>query len=372
MRKLHILLSIIMLLFLSACSTTKVVAPKPTIIFPPYPEEPKIVYLDTFNGGVTDAQEEGPSMLDLFLGAQELEVRRSNIVKPYGVGLQNGKVYAADTGSSAVFVMDEKTRALQLIGEEGNLVTPVAIAFDSKGLLYVSDSRSKKIQGYDSKGKLKYVLGGRLEFVHPTGIAIDKVLNRLYVVDTKAHNIKAFDIETKELLFTIGTRGNEDGEFNFPTNVSIDRRNSNIVVCDTQNFRIQIFNKDGDFIRRFGKIGDRPGMFARPKGVAVDTEGHIYVTDSAFNNIQIFDDTGTLLMYFGGAGRGPTQFRLITGIYIDEKDKIAIADGFSGRIQTFQYVSKEWIKNNPLEYKKLKEFKEIVPETNSEDSQVKE
>jgi len=364
MRKYHLLLSIVVLIFLSACSTAKVEKPEINIIYPPYPEEPKIVYLDTFTGGATEAQEEGPSMLDVFLGAEETEAHTSNIVKPYGVGLQNGKVYAADTGSSAVFVMDEKTRALQLIGRSGGLATPVSVAFDSNGTLYVSDSRNKKIQGYTAKGKLKYVLGGRLEFVHPTGIAIDKELNRLYVVDTKAHHVKAFDIATKELLFTIGKRGKEDGEFNFPTNLSVDRRNNNIVVCDTQNFRIQIFNKDGKFIRRFGKIGDKPGMFARPKGVSVDTEGHIYVTDSAFNNVQIFDDTGTLLMYFGSAGRGPSRFRLITGIYIDERDKIAIADGFSGRIQLFQYVSEAWKKNNPEAYKKLKEkpadFEQIV------------
>ncbi len=372
MRKFHILLSIFMLVFLSACSTTKPVEPEPTIIFPPYPEEPKIVYLDVFNGGATQSQIEGPSMLDIFLGADEVQVRRSNIVKPYGVGLQNGKVYAADTGSAAVFIMDEKTRGLELVGKGGSLATPVAVAFDSKGMLYVSDSRKKKIQGYNSKGKLKFVLGGRLEFVHPTGIAIDKALNRLYVVDTKAHNVKAFDLETKELIFTMGKRGKEDGEFNFPTNVSVDRRNNNIVVCDTQNFRIQIFNKDGDFIRRFGQIGDKPGMFARPKGVSVDSEGHIYVTDSAFNNIQIFDDTGRLMMFFGGAGRGPTRFRLITGIYIDENDKIAIADGFSGRIQTFQYLSKKWIENNPQQYKEYKEFKPVVTEESEEDLQEKE
>lgn len=339
------------------CSTKDTAPSKPKIVFPSYPSEPKIAYVDTYRG---ETQSENDiNAFDLFLGERAAGGQTSmRIVKPYGVGAQNGKIYVADTGTKAVFVIDEKSREVTFIGDRpvGGLSAPVAIAFDANGTIYVSDSRQKRVQGYNQAGKLQFVLGSRLDFVHPTGIAIDKKRNRLYVVDTKGHRFKAFDLGTKEHLFTVGERGRDDAQFNFPTNIAVDQRNGNIVVVDTQNFRVQIFDSEGTFIRRFGKVGDRPGTFSRPKGVGIDSEGHIYVSDAAFNNVQVFDETGKLLLYFGGAGYTETRFRLIAGIYIDENDKIVVADGFSGRVQTFQYLSEKWKTEHPDTYKELSEF----------------
>ena len=342
----------------TACST-KSESVKFPVLFPSYPDEPKIEFLDVYRGGFTKKSSTLSDAFDSLIGEQKGEQStESNMIKPYGVGLQDGKVYAVDTGTDTVFIMDEKTKMLELLGNgvSGRLSAPISVAFDSNKTVYVSDAQQKKIVGYDKQGNVKFVLGGRLNFIKPTGIAIDKELNRLYVVDTKAHMFKAFDLATKELIFSVGKRGRNDAEFNFPTNISVDRRNNNIAIVDTQNFRVQIFDKDGNFIRRFGQVGDKPGMFARPKGIGIDSEGHIYVTDTAFNNIQIFDENGQLLMWFGSAGYGDTQFRLITGLYIDENDKIVVADGFSGRVQTFQYLSEKWKIDNPIEYKRLKVF----------------
>lgn len=356
-------LAVVALLF-QACSPKVEVAPPQTIVFPQYPGEPKILYLDTYRGGVSKAVDEKGDFskaLDIFLGEESgSKQRRSNIVKPYGVGLQGGKLYVVDTGSNAVFVIDEKSREVSFLGTGpvGRLTDPVSVAFDASGTAYVSNSKLSTIQGYNAYGKQIFVLGGRLEFAKPTGIAINKKLNRIYVVDTKAHQFKAYDLSTKERLFSVGKRGGAEGEFNYPTNVAVDQRNGNVVIVDTQNFRVQIFDKDGKFITKFGSIGDKPGTFARPKGVGIDSDGNIYVADSAFNNVQIFSEYGKdLLLYFGGGGLSPTRFKLMTGIFIDEDDKIAIADGFSGRVQTFQYISDKWKEKNPQKYKELKEFK---------------
>lgn len=357
-KNLFSILTLVVFIF-SGCATKDPIV-LPTLVFPQYPDVPRILYLKSYRGGKAQFNTGFTGSLDALLGDSNLASGSSNIIKPYGVGLLNGKLYVADPGSKSVFVIDENTSKADFLGTsgKGRLSNPISIAFDDKNIVYVSDSRLNSIQGYDSDGKLKFALGGRLEFSKSTGIAIDKKSNHLYVVDTKAHHIKAFDIETKKYLFTIGKRGKGDGEFNYPTNVSVDRRNSNIVVCDTQNFRVQIFDKYGNFIRKFGKVGDRPGQFARPKGVAVDSEGNIYVTDSAFNNIQIFNDQGKLLMWFGSAGYSRAQFRLITGIYIDEHDKIAVADGFSGRVEVFQFLSENWKAKNQKKYNELLEFKE--------------
>lgn len=94
---------------------------------------------------------------------------------------------------------------------------------------------------------------------------------------------------------------------------------------------------EGNFLRRIGRNGDVPDTFARPKGVAVDSEGHVYVADAAFNNIQIFDADGRLLMPFGSIGSEPGQLWMPLGLAIDAKDRIFVADRYNNRLQYFQY-----------------------------------
>jgi DNA-binding beta-propeller fold protein YncE len=79
-------------------------------------------------------------------------------------------------------------------------------------------------------------------------------------------------------------------------------------------------------------------MFARPRGVALDSEGHVYVVDAMFNNVQVFDLEGAILLAFGEYGRGVGQFWLPAGICIDENDTIYVSDSLNRRIQVFQYL----------------------------------
>jgi len=88
----------------------------------------------------------------------------------------------------------------------------------------------------------------------------------------------------------------------------------------------------------FGKQGDAPGTFQRPKGIAIDADGHIWVADSSLNRIQIFDKEGHLLAYFGEAGTLPGQFGLPTGLFIDKQNRVIVAEQLKGRLQLFRYI----------------------------------
>ena len=101
---------------------------------------------------------------------------------------------------------------------------------------------------------------------------------------------------------------------------------------------MQIFSPDYKFTRRFGQQGTRPGDFVRPKGVAFDSEGNIWVVDAAFNNFQIFDPQGHVLMFVGAFGNVPGAFNLPEGIYIDKSDRVFISDQLNARVQVFQYL----------------------------------
>jgi DNA-binding beta-propeller fold protein YncE len=78
---------------------------------------------------------------------------------------------------------------------------------------------------------------------------------------------------------------------------------------------------------------------ARPKGIATDSEGNIYVADALFNTIQVFDSEGTFLYNFGKQGHDKGDFWIPAGICVDSRDYIYVADSYNGRIQVFERKS---------------------------------
>ena len=104
------------------------------------------------------------------------------------------------------------------------------------------------------------------------------------------------------------------------------------------NFRVQVLDPDGKPVATFGGIGDAYGQLARAKGIALDSDGNIYVVDAAFNNFQIFNREGQVLLAVGVAGLAPGQFWLPAGAAIDDKDRVYVVDQYNRRVQIFQYL----------------------------------
>ena len=318
------------------------------IIYPSPPEEPRVVYLTSYQG--FDAFRER-SFLDVIFG----DPVEAKLMKPWGVFARDGKIYATDTGTALVMIFDTVGKTVRTVGTggTGSLALPLGVAMGSNGILYVSDGRLKKVFGFDAEGKLKFGIGQPGELQNPTGIAINDELGRMYIADSYGHVIRVYSL-AGEKLFDFGIRGEKDGQFNYPTNVCVNRTNGQVYVTDTQNFRVQVFDKDGVFVRKIGQLGDVPGTFSRPKVLAVDSEDHLYVTDAAFNNVQLFDKDGQLLLIFGGFGTGPGELQLPAGMHIDDQDKIYIVDQVGGRVLVFQYLSEKWKAANPQDYETYK------------------
>jgi len=315
------------------------------LIYPSFPEEPRIVYLKTYTGETIYRES---SVLDIFFGTPV-----SFIGQLYGVAAKGDKVYAAVFRPPAVVVFDDKERRVSYIGDSGpgSLSQPTGVVIAADGSIFVADAPGKKIQVYNPEGVHKRSIGKKDEFATPAGLAINNEMGRLYVADSRAHAVKVFSLQG-EKLFEFGKPGTGNGEFNGPTNVAVDQRNGKVSVVDTINNRVQVFDKDGKFLLTYGTIGDAPGQFSRPKGIGIDSEGNAYVMDSVFGNFQIFDESGQLLLAIGNYGTGPGEFTYPAGLYVDERDRIFVADSGNHRIQSFQYLSAKWKQQHPEEYKK--------------------
>ncbi len=319
----------------------------PDLVWPLPPNPPRIRWLDQITSLdlIEGKNQSKRSWMARAAGAQPATERRSRrLQQPYGIAVDShGRIYVADGAQHTVFVIDQQNRRVEERKGTGRapLALPVGLALDEADRLFVSDSLLHSVLCWDADGK-PIALFGAEKLGRAAGMALDRARHRLYVVDAKENRVAVFDSGTFTFSRYIGGPSTPDkretGRFSAPTNAAVDR-DGNLYVTDTWNYRVQVFDPEGNFVRAFGEQGVQPGNFVRPKGIAVDSEGHVYVADSEFNNIQIFTPDGRALLAVGGLGGAPGEFALLAGLCIDSGDRIYTTEQLQGRVQVFKYLS---------------------------------
>jgi virginiamycin B lyase len=95
--------------------------------------------------------------------------------------------------------------------------------------------------------------------------------------------------------------------------------------------RVAVFSKDGKFLRQWGRTGSGPGEFYVPHGIAMDSQGRLFVADRGNNRIQIFDQSGKLLGIW-------EQFGKPCDVFIDKNDTLYVTDSDSnGGLWSWKY-----------------------------------
>lgn len=348
------LLVLAFLVVLGGCATEKQVlrfdptraATAQRIYFPPVSDEevPRYVYVGELVGEHNFVPAE-PTKKNYLIEALKWVAGLLDLQNPVvlqrpqsGTVDENGRILVTDVSRGAVYVFDQPNGVLDVWEfSDGfrRFSAPTGIALGPAGRVFVADSDRKEVIVLDQKGNGQSVIGqGVLE--RPTGLAWDANEALLYVADTQAHQIKVFDVTGRQVR-TIGQRGEEPGEFNFPTYLSLN--NGKLLVADTMNARAQLITLDGSAAPVIiGERGTKLGNFVRPKGVATDSENNIYVVESYYDHLLIFDDQARFLLPIGGAGKEAGTFYLPAGVWVDRGNRVFVADTFNGRIAVFQFL----------------------------------
>ncbi|XP_057676354.1 tripartite motif-containing protein 3-like isoform X3 [Corythoichthys intestinalis] len=133
-----------------------------------------------------------------------------------------------------------------------------------------------------------------------------------------------------ELIYRVGSRGRERGEFTNLQGISASG-GGRLVVADSNNQCIQVFSNDGQFKMRFGVRGRSPGQLQRPTGVGVDPNGDIVVADYDNRWVSIFSSDGKFKNKIGsGRLMGPK------GVAVDKNGHIIAVDNKACCVFIFQ------------------------------------
>ena len=233
-----------------------------------------------------------------------------------------GNVYVADAGNHTIRKIAPDGTVTTLAGSAGNsgsadgagskarFTSPSGVALDSAGNVIVADCGNHLVRKVTPDGAVTTLAGnagipgsadgacGTARFNRPAGVAVD-TLDHIYIADTGNHVVRKMipgGVVTT-LAGSAGMKGCADGtgaqaRFNGPADVAVDLT-GNLIVADRDNHLVRMVSPEGAVTT----LGGAPNCmsaaegfgsasrFAQPSGVAVDSDGIVYVADACNNRI---------------------------------------------------------------------------------------
>jgi len=283
-------------------------------------------------------------------------------------------LYFAESGSDRVRRVDLQAGTLHNfagIGEtcysgdsgpcgEAGLYLPLDIAFDSQNHLYICDSGSNRIRRVDrDTGTITTVVGTgqhgfngdgpalEVNLTWPAAIAFDAD-DVLYIADTQAHRVRRYDPKTGQVTTLAGTWTAEDDAREQPL---VAR---NLVVLSGDAIGID-FSDDHGWLMPVCSDGldlsmylddGRPASEARLYdivGIAVDSQGHVFVVDKGSNRVRKIDLTSGVISTVAGVCRfgydgddKPAVKAMLhapEAVVFDSEDNLYVSDTMNHRVR---------------------------------------
>ena len=249
--------------------------------------------------------------------------------------------HLAVSDAGDVYVGDLLNQRVQKFTADGAFVTlwngghemdGVALAPD--GSVYVSGGN--QVSHYTSAGGFLSAWGSSGtadgQFQSPLDVAVDAD-GFVYVADWLNHRIQKFT-STGAFVTKWGSEGTGDGQFATPLGIAVEPGGT-LLVADVGTSRIQRFTSSGTFVAAWGTPGAGPGQLSGAGRPCVDPNGFIVVPDQGNNRIEVFRHDGAFVTEWGSAGTAPGQFNHPTCVGVDGTGDLYVMDKDNARVQKF-------------------------------------
>ncbi|MBU6428396.1 MAG: protein kinase [Cyanobacteria bacterium REEB65] len=244
-----------------------------------------------------------------------------------------GRLYVCDTENGRVQIFDQAGALVgQIQGQPGHesFRFPKSIGIDAQGMVYVTDDLDYRIYKFDLAGRpIGTWKRGRTQETPPAvpGRILISPGGFIFLSEPTNRRVMVFDANERQVgILSDGLAG--------PSGLAMDSQ-GRLYVMDSTHALVVIFEKTGKFLSSFGQKGAGAGQFSVPRDVAVDRAGNIFVADTLNHRIQVFDPQGTHLLSFGQKGSKPAEFNAPEGLQIGPDDRLYVADRGNGRVQVF-------------------------------------
>ncbi len=266
---------------------------------------------------------------------------------PGGLAVSDdGSIFVADSGNNCIRLVDPNHKISTFaglsgspgqadgVGAEARLNQPGGLVLDGSGTLYVADTFNNAIRVVTADGSVTTLAGSlgvigsadgfgdTARFHYPKGIVLDPA-GSLYVGDVQNDCVRRVSLSGEVTTFA-GTPphpGADDGAgrlagFNLPFGVAVDP-DGNLYVGDSLNQTLRKVTPDGEVTTIAGKAGETgfaegfgtDARFNVPAGLAVDSQGNLYMADAGNHTIRKMTTDGYVSIFAGfpdvpGSGNG--------------------------------------------------------------------
>ncbi|XP_019613488.1 PREDICTED: tripartite motif-containing protein 2-like [Branchiostoma belcheri] len=212
-------------------------------------------------------------------------------------------------------------------------ISGVAVSTDNE--IFVTDELNKRVQVFSMDGTFLRLFptvlpGERKTMLEPHGVALDVAPGYLWVVvrrriwfryedhivqyNKNGRPIKKFDVSLKNQLYSV---------------IAMDVRNNKIIVGDKSTIMLLDPNGSRLWTSEVGSF-ESNGI----SGVTSDKEGNVLLTDG-YKSVYKYNPYGVKILEFGTRGRGEGQLYSPRGICLDTSGHIIVASFHTHRVDMF-------------------------------------
>jgi DNA-binding beta-propeller fold protein YncE len=252
------------------------------------------------------------------------------------------RIYVLNRSEHPVMVFDLEGNFIKSWGE-GYFTRAHGSCIDLDEFIYCTDDLNHTVTKFDLEGNVLMMLGtkdqpsdtgyrsgpdlfesiasitrGGSPFNRPTGVDISSD-GDIFVSDGYGNaRIHQFNGDGT-LLFSWGEPGPAPSQFRLPHSLRVDRLDR-VWLVDRENSRIQIFNKDGEFLTQWTNL-------FRPTDLWIDDEDIVYVSELC-RRVSIFTMKGELLARWGNEGHDSDDPLFVAphGIAVDSKGDLYVGE----------------------------------------------
>ena len=248
----------------------------------------------------------------------------TEIPRPSGITASSKGEILVSSGENSPTLVKCSTEGKRVVVYNSGLIKPRCVACDDEDNIYCVDRKSAKILTCTSDGGNVRLRRLALEKKSPGRCALAIVNNRLHISE-KDHPgvVKVYDKELT-LLSTIKHR-------NMVIRGIAADAHQNLYMSDHSSSCIQVFSKDGVFLRSFGHVLEK---LKHPRGLCVHGQ-YVYITDITSHCVCVFTTDGEHVTSFGQKGQKEGDFNHPFRIYVDNNNFVHVADMHNCRIQCF-------------------------------------
>ena len=255
----------------------------------------------------------------------------SGVMDPWGVAVnQREELVVTDCRGHCVSVFSPGGKKLRSFGTHGRgngqLSGPFGVAVDGEGNILVVDNGNHRVQKFTKDGQFLTAVGSRgnepLQFNRPLSIAFNPINKKVYVGDCN-HHIQVLNSDfTFSHAFSV--KSHYKGQF---YGMACDSTGK-VYAADCGNNCILVFTAEGKLLKKFSGHGLSELKLNGPISIAIDTGDVIYVSECFNHRVSVFNSKGHFVTLFSG-------FKYPSGLAVDSNGTVYVCDRRNNCIHVF-------------------------------------